>query len=86
MRKISLKSLQKLVSQASDFYGKSDLSPGDFFRYTRSPFLANFFLGIPCSDELFEKIDNDISAHNEFINNVEVDVASFVIEIDKKIF
>ena len=89
MKRISLKNLQNQVSQASNFYGRSDISGEDFFRYKISPFLAKIFVGVTCNQNLFSKISKDISITNkEFLKSKEIDlIASIkIIEGENKKF
>jgi len=60
MKRPSLKTLQRQVSQAQDFYGKNDISKDDFFRWFISPFLAKTLYEVNCKDELFSKISEDL--------------------------
>ena len=61
MKRISIKTLQKKVSQASIFYGKEDISSQDFFRWHTSPFLAKTLLNIDCDNKLYSKLAEDIN-------------------------
>ncbi len=84
MKRISVKNIQRQISQASDFYGKSDISPEDFFRYAGTPFLAKKLIGIPCSQQLFLKITTDIHAENHLSDDINVDVEDSIKIVDNK--
>ncbi len=85
MKRISLKNIQKQVSQASDFYGKSDVSTEDFFRYYTSPFLAKSLIGVACGENLFSKISKDISIpRKESLESKEIDLKTSIKIIEDK--
>ncbi|MEK6646981.1 MAG: restriction endonuclease [Candidatus Firestonebacteria bacterium] len=86
MKRISIKSLQKQVAQASAFYGKPDVSPDEFFRYSTSPFLAKALLNISCSEKLFFKMSTDISSAEKELHGIEkIDMENTIQIIDQKI-
>ncbi|MBX4206001.1 restriction endonuclease [Candidatus Microgenomates bacterium] len=87
MKRISFGSLVKQVSQASDFYGKENVSPEEFFRYKKSPFLAKVLVGVKCSNELFSAITEGLS--NQITNiSIAFDLTSIekLDEIRKRIY
>ncbi len=80
MKRISVKSLVKQVAQSSDFYGKSDVTPEEFFRYKKSPFLTKALVGIKCSNELFSAITNELLSHNSITKTSTLDFNLISIE------
>lgn len=69
MKRISIKNLEKQVSQASDFYGKVEITPEDFFRYKKFPFLAKNLVDVKCSNELFSTISDQILVQGKNSDN-----------------
>lgn len=89
MRRLSLKTLQKKVSQATIFYGKEDISPQDFFRWHTSPFLARTLFNVDCDNKLYSKLVKDISLLKNnlpIISQSQVKVSINIIEQKSKTF
>ncbi|MDO8610183.1 MAG: restriction endonuclease [bacterium] len=61
MKRISIKTLERKISQASVFYGKDNVSAQDFFRWHISPFLAKVLFNIECNNKLYSKLAEDIN-------------------------
>ena len=85
MKKISMRTIEKKVSQASVFYGREDVSSKEFFRWNFSPFLAKILLNIDCSDNLFLKISRDINSTDfNSLENSKVEIEYLIKAVERK--
>ena len=89
MKRISMKTLQKKVSQASIFYDKENISSQDFFRWHTSPFLAKTLFNIDCDNKLYSKLAEDINLSQNKLpatNQIQVKDTIKIVEQKAKTF